>query len=127
MKAVAALALFSALGWAQGVVSLHREKAADGAKVVVNFSGPPPPGCLTAAIKFAPYSAEQATEKTRTLADGTQIVERTPVTQMSSRRGGPAYSSSVPWRYGAADEDPIELDAHSRLCQERACEYLRST
>ncbi len=101
--------LISGVACAQNLISLTKEKSKDGGSIVtVNFGGPPRPGCLAAAVKGAPYYAEQVTEKTRTLADGTKVVEATPPSAMFRDSEGRRRFSTF-FATGAGEE-PIEFD-----------------
>jgi hypothetical protein len=75
--------VFAGTVMAQAVLSATHEHTSDGGeKTTITFLGPPPVSSLAAVVRGAPYSAEQVSERTRTLADGTKIVEKTPVVQM---------------------------------------------
>ncbi len=109
MKASLGIILISGAVCAQNVISLTKEKTADGgSKVVVNIGGPPRPGCLAAVIRNAPYAAIQTTEKIRTLADGTRVIEATPISGIYRDSEGRRRFNTF-FATGAGEE-PIEFD-----------------
>jgi hypothetical protein len=109
MKASLGIILISGVACAQNVISLTKEKTKDGgSKIVVNLGGPPQPGCLAGAIRSAPYSALQTTEKIHTLTDGTRVVEATPISPLYRDSAGRRRFNT--FFAAGAGEDPIEFD-----------------
>jgi hypothetical protein len=99
---------FSLLGKGQAVLSAASERTGDGgSKTTIEFLGPPPVNSLAAVVRGAPYSAEQTSDRTRTLADGTKVVERTAIVQMfRDSEGRRRIDSTQP---GPKGEDGVEL------------------
>jgi hypothetical protein len=103
--------LFSGAAIAQSVLSATSEGTSDGgSKVTVTFLGPPPVNSLAAVIRGAPYSAEQISERARILADGTKVVEKTPIVQMfRDSAGRRRIDSTQPGLKGEAGVELIEI------------------
>jgi uncharacterized protein (TIGR02246 family) len=77
------LALFAVGASAQSVLSTAVERTSDGgSRTTITFAGPPSINGLAEVVRGAPYSAEQTRVRTQTLADGTKIVETSPIVQM---------------------------------------------
>lgn len=67
----------------QAVVSSTSERMPDGGtRTTILLAGPPSISGLADVVRGAPYSAEQTRVRTQTLADGTKIVESSPIVQM---------------------------------------------
>jgi uncharacterized protein (TIGR02246 family) len=71
---------FSAISFTQPVLSATSQQTPGGTKLVVTLPGPP--ASLASTVANAPYSAEQISERTRVLADGTRITENAEIVQM---------------------------------------------
>jgi hypothetical protein len=99
---------FSLLGKGQAVLSATSERTGDGgSKTTIEFLGPPPVNSLAAVVRGAPYSAEQTSDRTRTLADGTRVVEKTAIVHMfRDSEGRRRIDSTQP---GPKGEDGVEL------------------